>query len=153
MRLLLTSLFLILSTTIVAQINVSFNYDSKSKELLIAMNNKTGIPYYINPLSIDNYSKTDLSYITFIYKDKFDNILECRERLINDDQEHSSYSSGKILLPNNTNHYIHDINKWCKTNQVFKVEIIIQINAKIISDGKREEANVFKYTKSLVTYW
>ena len=63
MRQLLTSLFLILSTTIVAQINVSFDYDSKSKELLIAMNNKTGIPYYINPLSIDNYSKTDLSYI------------------------------------------------------------------------------------------
>lgn len=153
MRQLLTSLFFILSTTIVAQINVSFDYDSKSKELLIAMNNKTGIPYYINPLSIDNYSKTDLSYITFIYKDKFDNILECRERLINDDQEHSSYSSGKILLPNNTNHYVHDITKWCNTNQAFKIEIIIQINAKRISDVKRKEANVFKYKKSLVIYW
>ena len=70
MRLLLTSLFLILSTTIVAQINVSFNYDSKNKELLIAMSNETGMPYYINPLSIGNYSKTDLSYIAFIYKDK-----------------------------------------------------------------------------------
>ncbi len=140
-RLLIYIFLILFSTKGIAQINIRIDYDNTSKEITLFLKNETNRVFKFIPIEGTVYEY--VSSISFLYKDKYGNILCSRERLIYDDQYHQLIRKGQFLAPYGENIYVHKLTRWCQNDNIHTVDISVKIDARII--GKEENGEIVKY--------
>lgn len=123
-----------------AQINIRIDYDNTSKEITLFLKNETNRVFKFIPIEGTVYEY--VSSISFLYKDKHDNLLCSRERLIYDDQYHQLIRKGQFLAPYEENIYVHKLTRWCQNDNIHVVDISVKIDARIIA--KKENGKIVK---------
>ena len=141
-----------------AQIDIRMDYDAKNKDVVLLLESKSDVYYNLRTKEFGDSFKF-LNTVTFTYKDREDNLLYSIRRLIYDEQFHqTSYLRGAFLYPHTTNRYIHKLRRWYDGDDVYKVEVLVKIDARIVDPkqergGKATEQDTYKTEFRKTVLW
>ncbi|WP_245544032.1 hypothetical protein [Hallella bergensis] len=136
MRRYILMICLVFSIQGMAQIAVGVEYSSKTKVVTLSLNNKTDSYFNFIPIDYGNYYKY-LNSISFTFKDSKGHVLGHAERFIYDEQFHQPRGKGRYLFPHETNRYIHKLRRWYDGDDVYKVEVLVKIDARIVDPNRK----------------
>lgn len=157
MRRYILMICLVFSIQGMAQIAVGVEYSSKTKVVTLSLNNKTDSYFNFIPIDYGNYYKY-LNSISFTFKDSKGHVLGHAERFIYDEQFHQPRGKGRYLFPHETNRYIHKLRRWYDGDDVYKVEVLVKIDARIVDpnrkgDGKSTKQETYKTEFRKTVLW
>ena len=136
MRCYILMICLVFSIQGMAQIDVGVEYSSKTKEVTLSLNNKTDSYFNFIPIDYGNFYKYS-NTISFTFKDSKGHVLGHAERFIYDEQFHQPRGKGRYLFPHETNRYIHKLRRWYDGDDVYKVEVLVKIDARIVDPNRK----------------
>ncbi len=157
MRCYILMICLVFSIQGMAQIDVGVEYSSKTKEVTLSLNNKTDSYFNFIPIDYGNFYKYS-NTISFTFKDSKGHVLGHAERFIYDEQFHQPRGKGRYLFPHETNRYIHKLRRWYDGDDVYKVEVLVKIDARIVDPkqergGKATEQDTYKTEFRKTVLW
>ena len=140
-----------------AQIDIRMDYDAKNKDVVLLLESKSDVYYNLRTKEYGDSFKF-LNSISFTFKDSKGHVLGHAERLIYDDQFHQPRGKGRYLFPHETNRYIHKLTRWCDSNDIYKVEVLVKIDARIVDPkqergGKATEQDTYKTEFRKTVLW
>ena len=136
MRRYILMICLVFSIQGMAQIDVGVEYSSKTKEVTLSLNNKTDSYFNFIPIDYGNFYKYS-NTISFTFKESRVHVLGHAERFIYDEQFHQPRGKGRYLFPHETNRYIHKLRRWYDGDDVYKVEVLVKIDARIVDPNRK----------------
>lgn len=112
-----------------AQYDVSLDFDKAEKCLVLNVRNNTDRIYTFRPKTDQ---KEDCSYVSVIYKDKNDKVLDKSEWLIYEFLHKGEYRAGQYLFEYENKRYNYRIGG--KRKGIHKVEVFVQVEARDIRE-------------------
>ena len=157
MRCYILMICLVFSIQGMAQIAIGLEYSSETKEVTLSLKNKIDSYFNFIPIDYGNFYKYS-NTISFTFKDSRGHVLGHAERFIYDDQFHQPRGKGRYLFPHETNRYIHKLTRWCDSNDIYKVEVLVKIDARIVDPkqergGKATEQDTYKTEFRKTVLW
>ena len=157
MRRYILMICLVFSIQGMAQIAIGLEYSSETKEVTLSLNNKIDSYFNFIPIDYGNFYKYS-NTISFTFKESRGHVLGHAERLIYDDQFHQPRGKGRYLFPHETNMYIHKLTRWCDSNDIYKVDVLVKIDARITdykrkTEGKKRDWQNYKTEFGKTILW
>lgn len=144
MKVLLFIMFILFSMRGMSQISTQVSFDKKEKILTMVLKNGTDSLYLLSPtVPQDPIPLDKVSYFIFKYKNRKNEVVYTRKRLIFEDMPISESRKKQLLLDYWENEYKYHLSDWYK-GEVYSVDIYIQIVATAVKKGGKTFKKVIR---------